>query len=1042
MSREHRSKVCAHVMAKLGRFYPSIPSEQLQLKTWDFENNVFQRSRDRPDYLRQIAEGLTNVERYVAAAAMTVSAATAGSPSTSGAPGTSVTGGAALNTAPPPGVPSGPSTEGVGYGGTPSFGRPMSGAHPMNGRGGGGSTRSGGSGGGMGEGSSNGGIGALSAQALTGAAGSFTPAQAEDFAKAMAQHSSSITPAQQQNLAMLYKHASQRGNTSFADSLRAQHGGKLPANPQARMGMNSASASAAAVAAASAAAASSASASSAAAAAAASGTLGAGAHSSSSHPLGGRPATSAPMDVGAKDANSGVGSAGNRPPSGNGNGRHAVAGGSVVSGTHSGSAGPAFGLSGTMSGSGGSGPGSVDAGSDEEFWQKLSSMQQEYRITLKHLYPVIKKLQEKQPRSKQDMFMRHLSDCFNILDLKRMPTRPPKLTLALLDKADKFINQVITVYSQYVRDIMANLRNSNGNLPGPTGPGPDMDGPGAPPGAPDGRVPPRGGAQPPSMPSTQFQQQASQGQLPHGRQPPPDSKQLGMQQHPSHHARQQDQQQQQQHQQQQHLQLHQQQRHRLTAKVSRQQQLEQQQQQRPQQQPMPPGSQPQTRLDSARAGPGRGAGTVSDAMMLPPAAVVTAGVPPRGPSGPGGPMASARSGVPGAPGVPGVMDGRASGPVGGGPGMGVPAVPSQRNIADVVRSLEGILQRTLEEADRLEKHVDEEIRRAKSERVQNTLGALRNHVPATSSRGSLLDGSTPSGFAPKRQGRVDAVPSGGAPRTERLLSFDDGDNENGAGELGADKRGDLKGAASASEKSGGAADADKGTGAGTLKRGSSEKGISAKTGAGTPNGESKGSPAVGSADKGGGGRAPMDGTVIQSKTVFECSADAGLRLAKRPRLAGSELSALRDVVDDEVRAALSRRPAMKVSVNTEFGLPVVRAALRTACLRLPRLVIRVPRGYPRKGAAGVAFERPPLGWVDDLAAIRAGFADAIAAAPAAAVGVATALDAWGRQADLLHVPTPDDAASSESRGVVDVDAGGMGVVGTSPVLTDDVASSA
>lgn len=366
--------------------------------------------------------------------------------------------------------------------------------------------------------------------------------------------------------------------------------------------------------------------------------------------------------------------------------------------------------------------------------------------------------------------------------------------------------------------------------------------------------------------------------------------------------------------------------------------------------------------------------------------------------------------------------------------MGVPVVIPQRNMADLVRGLEATLQRTLKEADRLEMHVDEEIRRAKSERVQNTLGALRNHVPAASSRSSLVGGSSaPGTFAAKRQDSLDAVTPGGGPRS---------DNENGGGEPGADKRGDPKGAANASDKSGGAADADKGSGSATLKRGSSEKLLSAKTGAGTPNGESKGSPAVGSADKPGGGRAPSDGTVIQSKTVFECSADAGLRLAKRPRLAGSELSALRDVVDDEVRAALTRRPAMKVSVNTEFGLPVVRAALRTACIRLPRLVIRVPRGYPRKGAAGVAFERPPLGWVDDLAAIRAGFADAIAAAPAAAVGVATALDAWGRQADLLHVPVPDDTASSESHGVADVDSGGMGVVRTSPVLTDDVASSA
>lgn len=1008
----------------------------------------------------------------------------------------------------------------------------------------------------MGEGSSNGGIGVgpggLSAQALAGAAGSFTPAQVEDLAKAMAQHSNSLTPAQQQNLTMLYKHAAQRGSASAADALRAQHGGKLPANPQSRMGVNSASASAAAVAAASAAAASSASASSAAAAAAASGALGAGAHSSSSHPLGGRPASSAPMDGSGKGATSGVGGAGSRPPPGNGSGRQAAAGGSTVSGSHGGSAGPTFGLGGAMSGGGGSGPGGPDPGSDEEFWQKLSSMQQEYRITLKHLYPVIKKLQEKQPRSKQDMFMRHLSDCFNILDLKRVPVRPQKLTLALLDKADKFINQVITVYSQYVRDIMANLRNSNGNVPAPTGAGLDTDGPGGPPGAFDGRAPLRGGAQPPSMPSTQFQQQASQVQLPHGRQPPPDSKQLGMQ-HPAHQARQQEQQQQQQ---QQHLQLQQQQRQRIPVKNARQQQMEQQQQQRPQQQPMPPGSQSQTRLDAARgrgqsfppqgpqskpdiqalqaaqasaqaraqvqaqvqaaqlaaqtvqaqaqaqaaqashaqavqaqaaqalaraqaqaqvqahaqvlsqspaqppvlqvggtvsaggahsaarAGPIRGAGAVSDAMLLPPASGVTAGVPPRGPSGPGGPMAAARNGVPGAPGGPGVVDGRASGVAGSGPGMGVPVVPPQRNMADLVRGLEATLQRTLKEADRLEMHVDEEIRRAKSERVQNTLGALRNHVPAAASRSSLIGGSSaPGSFALKRQGRLDAATPGGAPRTERLLSFEDGDNENGAGESGADKRGDSKGASSASEKPGGAADADKGAGLGTLKRGSSDKGISAKTSAGTPNGESKASPAVGSADKAGGGRAPSDGTVIQSKTVFECSADSGLRLAKRPRLAGSELSALRDVVDDEVRAALTRRPAMKVTVNTEFGLPVVRAALRTACLRLPRLVIRVPRGYPRKGAAGVAFERPPLGWVDDLAAIRAGFADAIAAAPAAAVGVATALDAWGRQADLLHVPAPHDGASSESCGVVDVDAG-IGLVGTSPVWADDVMSAA
>lgn len=404
-------------------------------------------------------------------------------------------------------------------------------------------------------------------------------------------------------------------------------------------------------------------------------------------------------------------------------------------------------------------------------------------------------------------------------------------------------------------------------------------------------------------------------------------------------------------------------------------------------------------------------------------------------------LASSRSGGPGGMGVAGGMDGRAMGAGVGGPSMGAPAVAPQRNMADLVRGLEATLQRTLKEADRLEMHVDEEIRRAKSERVQNTLGALRNHAPAASSRGSLIGGSsTPLSSGVRRQGRADTTTLGGAPRTDRLLSFEDAENENGDGGHGSAKRADPEGGGQAPGKSG-AVDADEVAGSGGRKQGSAEKRKLATAGMITPNGEAKGTPATDGVDKAGGGHKAPEGAVIQSKTVFECSADAGLRLAKRPRQAGSELTALRDVVDDEVRAALSRRPAMKVSVTTEFGLPVVRAALRTSCIRLPRLVIRVPRGYPRKGAAGVAFERPPLGWVDDLAAVRAGFADAIAAAPAAAVGVATALDAWGRQADLLLLPTPEEGGSSESRGVLDVD-GGIGGVGTSPILLDEMVSSA
>lgn len=997
-----------------------------------------------------------------------------------------------------------------------------------------------------GNGGPSGGPGGLPGHAFAAGAGSMTPAQVKELAKTMAQNGP-LTPAQQQNLFAIYnKQVAQRSNSSLADVLRSQNGGTLPPNPQALLaGMNS-SASAAAAAAASVAAASSASASSAAAAAAASGAL-PGAHSSSSHPVGGRPGSSAPADGGGKGATSGVGGAGSRPPPGNGAARPSVAGGSTVSGSHSGPGGPGPGLAGPTTGGGGPGAGGPEAGSDEEFWQKLASMQQEYRSTLKHLYPVIKKLQEKQPRNKQDMFMRHLSDCFNILDLKRVLVRPQKLTLALLDKADKFINQVITVYSQYVRDIMANLRNNNASSPDAGG---GAGGPGPPPGGPGGNAPPRPASQPsPAMPLSQFQQSPSQGPAPRGPPPQQDSKQHVMQRQQAQvqqarhqHEQQQQQQQQHQQQQQQHHHQQQQQQHRLAQKHLRQQHLEQhqrhqqaqQQRQQQQQQPMPsgqppvaPGQLPQTRLDAprgrgqnffppqgpqqkpdiqalqaaqaaqaraqaqaqvqaaqlaaqsvqaqaqaqaaqassqaqaaahvraqaaaqaqahaaaqaqaqarsparppvpqlgnvtmgvvppgTRAGPGRVAGAGPDANMGPPGVATSSGVPPRGPGGPNGsmnPMLTARRSGPGV----GVPDGPPAGAGVNGPGVHV-AAPAP-SMSQLLVGLDATLKRTMEDAQNLELHLDEEIRRAKNERVQNTLGALRNHGQPTTSRSSLIGGLSPTTVA-----RSGSTTPGGTPRTDRALSFDDGDKQATDGGSVADKRVDLKRLPNSS-----LTDTDKS--AGTPKRGSFDKGKTVKAGAGMPNGDSRTSPLA------AGGS--MVGAVIQSKTVFECSADAGLRLAKRPRLASADLVALREVVDGEVRAALSRRPAMKVSISTEFGLPVVRAALRTPSLRLPRLVIRVPRGYPRKGSAAVAFERPPLGWVDDLIAVRTGFVDAIAAAPAAAVGVATALDAWARQADLLALV--EDAASSESVGVLGLDAG-LGGPRSPPVLEDVVTSA-
>lgn len=210
----------------------------------------------------------------------------------------------------------------------------------------------------------------------------------------------------------------------------------------------------------------------------------------------------------------------------------------------------------------------------------------------------------------------------------------------------------------------------------------------------------------------------------------------------------------------------------------------------------------------------------------------------------------------------------------------------------------------LEQAQRLEAFVESDMKRAKNERIQNTLAALR---------------SNSNGVAAFQNGKKD----GSAKTTKRGFSLVDVDNF-----------GD-------------------------------------------------------------------DDSVIKSKTVFECSSEAGLRLAKRPKNEAADLRALREAVEADCRSAQKRNPLLYLEILEEFGQPVVMCLLRITEIKLPKLVLRVQRGYPRKGGATYGFERPPFGWVGALDEIRKRFKRALATAPAASVGVAAFLDAWAQTADAV-----------------------------------------
>lgn len=158
--------------------------------------------------------------------------------------------------------------------------------------------------------------------------------------------------------------------------------------------------------------------------------------------------------------------------------------------------------------------------------------------------------------------------------------------------------------------------------------------------------------------------------------------------------------------------------------------------------------------------------------------------------------------------------------------------------------------------------------------------------------------------------------------------------------------------------------------------------------------------------------------IIRSKSVFECSTEQGLRLAKRPKNDATDLRCAREAVEADCKAAQELNPLLDLEIVEEFEKPVVKCMLLIEEIKLPKLVLRVERGYPRKGGASYGFERPPLGWVGIVGEIRTRFLKALGNVPTTSIGVAAYLDAWAREAEAvvaaeLRCSTSDLSSSTD-----------------------------
>lgn len=635
---------------------------------------------------------------------------------------------------------------------------------------------------------------------------------------------------------------------------------------------------------------------------------------------------------------------------------------------------------------------------DAEVWAKLEELQTNYKFSLQRLRPVIRRLQLQRPPQKQEQFMKHLNDCFNILNIKRTQQIPPRLTLQLLIRAEQFMQQVVDVYSRYLKDMVKSsdadpekraemLRQINACAPpknsastNPATAGVLNPGLGAHVG---GQPVSQGVARPQIEPGSGVDAQLNVSQQRQYQQLQQSQAGQGLSANN----------------------LHAMQFLKQASQAGQFQGLQQQQHRSGQ---MGNGAVPDNVKASlkdanTKANVQRGADTQRDVR----GGETRVGGAPGSGAVDGRAAAQAHVGAQ----VQAQLQAQAQAQVGRmGNGVGVAVTPNTVPETSLNPAFTNIRQNQLQHSQPLpptaiQKTVQHP--RGHSLNANGRSAALNVPRPASGTPASALLGGLQKAHlyangAPDNTGNRGATSVGVAgansvpptvngpavqkPRppltleqrfsslessvrdaveyTQRLESYVDNEAKKARSERIQNTLAALRNNVGAS---GAAFD---------------KHGVKRQFGlVDVDNFDSKG--------------------VISSKTVFECSGEGGLRLAKKPKNEVADVKTLREAVEADCRAAKERNPLLMIRVTEEFGQPVVTCLLNIPEIRLPKLVLRVQRGYPRKGGATYGFERPPMGWVGVLDDIRTRFKQALASAPAASVGVAAFLDAWAREADAV-----------------------------------------
>ena len=602
--------------------------------------------------------------------------------------------------------------------------------------------------------------------------------------------------------------------------------------------------------------------------------------------------------------------------------------------------------------------------SEEEFWAKLEDMQRKYRESLKGLLPVIQRIQERYAPEKRKLFMQHLRDAVNILNIQRTSPTPERFTLDLLGRAEKFIQDVVNVHTNYVKESIE--KNSR---PRKAQAGANLE-------EYVGQVPV--GAQYRSgIPPQATSRLSAAGRM---HQVKSDA---GLQQGAASE-----------------LDLRRQQ-YALRQQIEQQKlrQLIQMQQSQPtghvhgvlsngthadlskgaaKNTTAKGGTQrPRRNAKTARASQGLAMSRATSGVMLGKQQLQQAQV-----HGQGQVVAAAQQQA------QATVDAQAAAARASLESQAAKAQAEVQALGKVQVKSQGTLYPVGEQASRMQQQSMQSQApnvRLNSQGVPTS--AMDQHIPqwgGSNMPGAPVQGTGPGASRakrpeltiPQRMQLVDARVKEACDQAQKLEAMHEAEVKRDKSERIQTTLAALRNTSSATSGDGG-------------KTRATKRQVS-----------------LVDVDNVG----PKEG-IIKSKTVFECSSEAGLRLAKRPKNEAADLRSLREAVEADCKAAKERNPLLLVEIVEEFGLPVVTCLLRIPEIRLPKLVLRVQRGYPRKGGATYGFERPPMGWIGVLEEIRTRFKRGLATAPTASVGVAAFLDAWATEADNVI----NGSCMSESR---------------------------